>query len=52
MMCWYWEKVPELQVFDPPASNGMFIPGEREVCRHPRVISGGRGVYQVVFFVF
>ena len=29
MVCWYLEKVPKLQVFDPPASNGMFIPGER-----------------------
>lgn len=50
MMYWYLEKVPELQVFDPPAGNGMFIPGERSAGVPGLSLEAEASIRWVVFF--
>ena len=50
MMCWYWEKVPEHEVSDPPAGNEPFIPGERSAGVAGLSLEAEAAIRWVLFF--
>lgn len=51
MMCWYWEKVPEHEVSDPPAGNEPFIPGERSAGVAGLSLEAGAAIRWLFFFL-